>query len=32
MKPHVKPERVIVDRDVDAYLNLLHEDFTVSFH
>ena len=32
MKLHDKLERVIANRDIDAYLNLLHEDFTVTFH
>ena len=32
MKLHDKLERVIANRDIDAYLNLLHEEFTVTFH
>jgi len=32
MKLHNKLERAIANRDIDAYLNLLHEDFTVTFH
>ena len=32
MKLHDKLERVSAFRDIDAYLNLLHEDFTVTFH
>ena len=32
MKLHDKLEQTIANRDVDAYLDLLHEDFTVTFH
>ena len=32
MRVHEKLTRFMADRDVDAYLNLLHEDFTVVFH
>ena len=32
MKLHDKLEQAIANRDIDAYLNLLHEDFTVTFH
>lgn len=32
MSVHEKLTRFMADRDVDAYLNLLHEDFTVVFH
>ena len=32
MKLHNKLERAIANRDINAYLNLLHEDFTVAFH
>ena len=32
MKLHDKLERAIASRDIDAYINLLHEDFTVTFH
>ena len=32
MKLHDKLGRAIANRDIDAYLNLLHEDFTVIFH
>ena len=29
---HDKLELAIANRDMDAFLNLLHEDFTVTFH
>ena len=32
MKLHDKLERIIANRDVDAYLSLLHDEFTVTFH
>ena len=32
MRLHDKLEKAIANRDVNAYLNLLHEDFTVTFH
>jgi len=32
MKLHDKLEQAITNRDMAAYLNLLHEDFTVTFH
>ena len=32
MALHEKLKRIVADRDIDAYLNLLHEEFTVTFH
>ena len=32
MKLHDKLEQAITNRDIAAYLNLLHKDFTVTFH
>ena len=32
MKLHDKLEQAIINRDIDAYLDLLHDDFIVTFH
>ncbi len=32
MRLHDKLAQAITNRDIDAYLNLLHDDFVVTFH